>query len=623
MLFRNSSRFALPCRLRSTFRKAALLLAALPGLAVTTPIPAHAQSVTVTTIYTFPALNSGINDGGAGPLCLIQGSDGNFYGTTASGGAYGYGTVFQLTPGGAHTSLYDFNPRMNSAEGYSLLAGLTQAGDGNLYGTTEEGGLYGYGTVFGVSPLGGLTYAHSFTAPNWDGSYWSNADGAQPLGPLTLGSDGGLYGTTYYGGAYGSGVVFRLTTDGALSLVHSFDYFNTDPYNPSAGVVQGSDGNFYGFTMGGGAGGYGTLFQATPAGGASVLYPFGPFNPPDPAGDPSKMPALTQGADGALYGGTLEGAANGYGALFKITTGGALTVLHTFAQWPDPGGQMLASPVVQGSDGNLYGVAQGGQYNVGGTGGGVFFRVTPAGVYSVLYAFGGVAGEGAVPTWLIQGRDGNFYASFALVPGTSDTGAVCRISLSAPAPILKSLSPASVNAGGPAFILTVKGSNFLNGSTVNWNGSALTTTYVSSTQLKAAVPASLIAGPGTAHITVATPGAATSAAKSFTILATTLKMVSATLSRNSTTGVITANLSLKNMGYLTASNVRITKATLGAANTGSALPVSVGSIAAGASGSAGLSFPGSAGAAGTVVSLKVSGTFTGGTFSGSLKVTLP
>ncbi|HLK55516.1 MAG TPA: IPT/TIG domain-containing protein, partial [Chthonomonadaceae bacterium] len=181
---------------------------------------------------------------------------------------------------------------------------------------------------------------------------------------------------------------------------------------------------------------------------------------------------------------------------------------------------------------------------------------------------------------------------------------------------------ASKNAGAPAFTLLVKGTSFANTSVVNWNGSALTTTYVSATQLKAAVPAANIASPGTAHITVSTPGAGTSAAtKTFTILLTTLKLTSATLTKGSTS--YTATISLKNLGFQTAPNVTLTKATLNAVKTTTTLPMSVGSIAAGSTGTASLTFPLSSGTSGSVVTLAVSGTFTGGKFSGSLKVTLP
>jgi len=188
-------------------------------------------------------------------------------------------------------------------------------------------------------------------------------------------------------------------------------------------------------------------------------------------------------------------------------------------------------------------------------------------------------------------------------------------------PVLNGLSPTSANAGGPAFTLSVKGSGFASNSTVDWNGSPLSTTYVSAALLKASVPAALIANAGKALVTVTTPHTGTSASKPFKILLTTLKLTKASLSRDGS-GNIQATLTLSNIGYNSATNVSITKATLnGVAATN--LPASGGSIAAASNGTASLTFPGSAGTSGQVVSLKVSGKFTGGTFSGALKVTLP
>ncbi|HLV80790.1 MAG TPA: hypothetical protein VKT32_10930 [Chthonomonadaceae bacterium] len=204
---------------------------------------------------------------------------------------------------------------------------------------------------------------------------------------------------------------------------------------------------------------------------------------------------------------------------------------------------------------------------------------------------------------------------------TEDTTGMDATINYATVPILKSLSPTSANAGGPAFTLSVKGSGFASNSTVNWNGSPLSTTYVSPVLLKASVPASLIATAGKASVTVTTPNTGTSSSKSINILVTTLKLTRASLSRDSSGNILVA-VTLDNIGYNTAANISITKSTLNGVSATN-LPVSAGSIAAGTTSAASLSFPGSAGTTGQVVSLKVSGKFTGGTFSGSLKVTLP
>lgn len=201
---------------------------------------------------------------------------------------------------------------------------------------------------------------------------------------------------------------------------------------------------------------------------------------------------------------------------------------------------------------------------------------------------------------------------FLLVPG------------GVPSPILTSLSPLSTNAGGPGFPLKVIGNNFVSTSTVNWNGHPLATAYVSATQLTAAVPATLIANPGNAKVTVTNPGpgGGITAAKSISIVTTTLAPVSAQTVKNGD-GSYTVTLSLQNTGYKTASSTQITSSALGASVTTSALPVSVGGISAGTTAGVKLNYAASAGTSGKAVALKVSGKFLGGTFTGSLKVTLP
>ena len=215
--------------------------------------------------------------------------------------------------------------------------------------------------------------------------------------------------------------------------------------------------------------------------------------------------------------------------------------------------------------------------------------------------------------------------SVTVVNPDNSTSNAATFTINNPTPVLSKISPMNANAGGPAFTLTVTGSGFVSNSTVKWNGTALTTTFVSVTKLTASVPAANIASAGKPKVTVVTPGpgGGTSVAKTFTILLTTLTLSSATLTKNSTTGEYTANVTLKNTGFQTAPSVTITSSTLGAAATNTALPVSVGSIAAGATATPALTYPSSAGTSGTKVTLKVSGKFTGGTFTGTLKVTLP
>ena len=295
----------------------------------------------LTTLHSFSG-----SDGRNPPATLVQGTDGNFYGTTNQGGAMGAGTVFKITPAGALTTLYPFA----GSDGSHPYAGLVQGTDGNFYGTTNQGGTGDYGTVFKITPAGTLTTLYSF--PGSDGGY--------PQDTLVQGSDGNFYGTAKQGGTGNYGTVFKITPSGTLTTLHSFA--GSDGQNPLAGLVQGSDGNFYGTTNQGGTGDYGTVFKITPAGTLTTLYSF--------SGSDGEWPsaALVQGTDGNFYGTTGQGGASGDGTVFKITLGGTLTTLYSFA---GNDGKDPYAALVQGSDGNFYGTTAYG----GPLGGGVVFRL--------------------------------------------------------------------------------------------------------------------------------------------------------------------------------------------------------------------------------------------------------
>ena len=186
---------------------------------------------------------------------------------------------------------------------------------------------------------------------------------------------------------------------------------------------------------------------------------------------------------------------------------------------------------------------------------------------------------------------------------------------------LSAISPTKVNAGGPANLI-VKGAGFVNGATVYFNGSPVSTTYISAIVLKAAIPASDLTSPGTASITVTNPGVAPTPAKSLKIVETTVQVLPVSVSKDSS-GNYVVTVNLKNTGYLTASSLTIKKASLNGIAPTTTLPITLGNLAAGSSTSVNLTFPASSGASGSTVALKVSGSFTKGTFSGSVKVTLP
>jgi uncharacterized repeat protein (TIGR03803 family) len=283
---------------------------------------------------------------------LLQGSDGNIYGTTANGGSSGRGTVFRITPSGTESVLYSF-----PAGASDPYTGLIQGSDGNFYGTTGAGGNSDDGTVFKMTPGGTETVLHVFPK--------TGSDGQTPYAGLIQGSDGNLYGTTYFGGASGLGTVFKVTPSGTETILHSFSG-GSDGEHPYAGLIQGSDGNFYGTTYQGGISGYGTVFKLTPSGTETVVYTFAGGS----SDGASPEAGLIQGGDGSLYGNTLQGGAGNFGTVFKISPIGTETILHAFAGSSD--GANPSANLVQGSDGNLYGTADSG----GAKGYGTFFKVT-------------------------------------------------------------------------------------------------------------------------------------------------------------------------------------------------------------------------------------------------------
>lgn len=222
-------------------------------LVVATTIALQAQ--TLTTLASFNVTN-----GQQPQSALVQSSDGNLFGTTYGGGIGGFGTIFEITSGGALATLYSFCSQEPTCEGGGHpYAGLFQASDGSFYGTTQGGDLTG--TIFKISPGGALTTLYIFC------SEANCNDGKDPYAGLIQASDGNFYGTTSSGGAHNGGTIFKITESGTLTTLYSFCYQANcaDGQQPYAGLIQASDGNFYGTTLGGGgASGYGTVFKITP-----------------------------------------------------------------------------------------------------------------------------------------------------------------------------------------------------------------------------------------------------------------------------------------------------------------------------------------------------------------------
>jgi uncharacterized repeat protein (TIGR03803 family) len=347
----------------------------------------------LTNLYSFIG-----NDGANPSAALVQGNDGYFYGTTYGGGTKGNGTVFKISANGALTNLHSFTGN----DGANPSAALVQGSDGYLYGTTQNGGVTNnYGTVFKISPDGHLTTLYSFgSVQDTNGA---PLDGANPSAALVQGSDGYLYGTTARGGTSDAGSVFKITTNGVLTTLHSFD--GIDGLWPVAALVQGSDGNFYGTTQNGGTngGGAGNVFKISPTGKLTNLYDFGSVQDTNNQSLDGRVPnGLVQDSDGYFYGTTVWGGTSDAGSVFKISANGALTSLHSFngMDGSHPSG------LVQGSDGYFYGTTSGGGTNYGGT----VFKISPTGALTTLYSFT-TGNDGRAPNALMQGTDGSFYGT--------------------------------------------------------------------------------------------------------------------------------------------------------------------------------------------------------------------
>jgi uncharacterized repeat protein (TIGR03803 family) len=363
--------------------------------------------ITSSATYSVLHVFAGSVDGADPTTALIQATDGNFYGTTAGGGASNDGTVFQMTPSGTVTILHTFTG--GTTDGASPRAALIQGTDGNLYGTTSQGGTANDGTLFRMTASGTLTVLHTFTG--------GTTDGASPWAPLIQATDGNFYGTTVNGGTANSGTVFRMTPSGTVAIVHAFMGGTTDGAFPSA-LIQAIDGSFYGTTGGGGTADAGTIFRMTPSGTVTVLYAFG-------AGTLDPSP-LIQSNDGNFYG-TIAYRPTilivEQGAAFKMTPSGAFTILHTFMSGND-GGSPLAA-LIQATDGNFYGTS----YFGGTSGAGTVFRMTPSGTVTVLHSFGFAGlGDGAYPVGaLIQATDRSLYGTTSF--GGAGSGVAFRLRL--------------------------------------------------------------------------------------------------------------------------------------------------------------------------------------------------
>jgi uncharacterized repeat protein (TIGR03803 family) len=316
-------------------------------------------------------------DGAAPPAGLVLDSSGNLYGATQQGGAHGYGTVFELSPasGGVWSIkiLHSFNQSAKTRDGWGPLAGLVRDSSGNLYGTTEFGGEHGAGAVFEVSPQPGGNWSekviHSFGTVR--------KDGTNPFAGLILDSFGNLFGTTDAGGNQLYGTVFELSpnsTGWTEKILYNFSYLSADGYGPYGSLVFDASGNLYGTTFYGGAHNVGAVFELTPTTSGewnvTVLHSFGNDGKDGTFPDAN----LIFDAAGNLYGTTPYGGFANSGAVFQLTPSGANwteTIVHYFGRGSD--GATPAGGLIFNATGSLFGVTGGG----GVFSGGIVFEITP------------------------------------------------------------------------------------------------------------------------------------------------------------------------------------------------------------------------------------------------------
>ncbi len=381
---------------------------------------------------------------------LLLAADGNFYGTTARGGVPGGGTIFAYSPAGALLGTHDFAP---DTEGSTPGAALVQDPSGTIFGTTTQGGPTDGGGIFYFVPttpagtssvqiaarrpivslyvgLGPLSFPYFFLSElgfspeeiadillGPSGTNASSGSTPQAAGEETL------YGILTRGGPSSAGALYSYTVGASTpTILYEFGNAANDGLTPE-GMLHASDGNFYGTTKAGGTANSGTVFKYVPGGTVTTLYSFAG------TGDGVQPQAgLIEGTDGRLYGTTSYGSANDAisdgsgGTIFAITTGGSLTILHTFAE-DGSEGTAPAAKLLQAGDGNFYGTTLTGGAQFSGT----VFSITPTGVFTSLHSFDGLTGElprGA----LIQGGDGALYGTTS-GGGTDECGTIFRVQL--------------------------------------------------------------------------------------------------------------------------------------------------------------------------------------------------
>lgn len=481
----------------------------------TAEITSHAQ--TLTTILSFDGSN------GSDPVTLVQGLNGNFYGTTSTGGigcqsqyGAGCGTVFEITPKGLNT-IYKFCSQANCADGVQPNQ-LFLSPTGHFYGTTFAGGSYsglcgalepGCGTMFEIAPDGKFTTLYTFLCQS------KCADGTNPQAPPVLGINGNLYGTTLLGGAnssacpYGCGTIFEITPTGTLTTLHEFCTTEScsDGSQPR-GLTLAANGDFYGASINNKETYGGTFFRISADGNYKNLYQFCEHTNCLDGAFPS---SVVQGTDGNFYGTTLMGGSgnggSGAGTFFRITPRGELTTLYNFCSQTNCTDGWDPSPVILGTDGNFYGTTgQGGAYQnpscSPSNGCGTIFKITPTGKLTTLYSFCAETNcpDGARPGALVQGTDGKLYGGTSSGGGSSNCfegcGTLFRLSVG-----LKPFIESVPNFSKVGMVIGILGNGLTGTTSVTFNGTPAKFTVVSSTEIRTTVPK----GASTGFVEVTTP----------------------------------------------------------------------------------------------------------------------
>ena len=458
----------------------------------------------VTVLHSFDGTNGGGPRGG-----LTLGTDGNLYGTTCQGGSFNDGTVFRIATTGGSSYSVVHNFEVNKGEGYCPEAAPVQGTDGNFYGTTSES-VPGSGTVYKMTPSGLLKTLHVFDQA-------AHADGQTP-GAIIQGIDGSFYGTTQTGGASDQGTVFKITAAGTLfKLLHSFSGPQGDGAKPFGPIIQASDGNFYGTEFDGQY-----IYKITPTGAFSLF-----FTLTSQTGDIAEA-GLIQATDGKFYG-AMQFYGAGYGTILQLTRTGIASVPHNFDY--THGGNPQVS-VFQHTNGILYGDATNGGTST--KPGGVLYSLDMGlHPFVALLTTSGIAGQaiqilGNGLTGTTSVKFGSGSASFkvvsdtymtATVPATGTSGAVTvtvpsgiRVS-SKNFRVLPGISSFSPTSGAVGTHVVITGTGLTQTTTVTFGGVKSAFTVNSATQVTATVPTGAITG----KIKIKTSGGTATSAATFTV----------------------------------------------------------------------------------------------------------